>query len=156
MPSKKYIINLSVEEREALLKLVSTGKNKARRITRARALLLTDQGDTDAQIAHSLNLSVPTLERLRKRVLLEGAVAALDDHHRAGVAPKFDDVVEITMVAIACTKAPTGHARWSLKLIADKLVSLGIVESISPETVRQRLKKTNSSLGSTVSGSYRR
>ena len=152
MPSKKYIVNLSAEERDALLKLVSTGKNKARRITRARALLLADQGDTDAQIAHSLNLSVPTIERLRKRVLLEGALATLDDHHRKGVAPKFDEVVELTIVAIACTKAPTGHARWSLKLIAGKLVSLAIVESISSETVRQILKKTNSSPGSIKSG----
>lgn len=153
MPAKKYIINLNDAERDTLTKLVSTGQNKARRITRARAILLADAGDNDEQISHSLGISVPTLERLRKRVLVEGPIAALDDHHRAGLPPKFDDAVELTMVAIACTTAPAGHARWSLKLIAAKLVSLGIVESISAETVRRRLKKTNSSPGANASGS---
>lgn len=150
----KYRITLTVEERFRLEQLVSSGKSAARRLTHARVLLLADElhGEPclDAKIVSSLGTSVRTIERLRKRFVTEGLEAALD--HRPQ-PPRPDKVkikgsVEQKLVELACGDPPRGRCHWTLQLLADELVVLGFVDTISTVTVWQALKKMTSSRGS--------
>ncbi len=142
MPRKKYLINLSTEERDELLELTRKGKVKARKMKRALILLKADEGLRDPQIMAALNVSRPTVERIRKRFVEGGLERALNEDPRPGQRRKLDGRGEAQLIAVACSQAPDGHAHWTLRLLADKLVQLEVVESISHETVRRTLKKT--------------
>jgi transposase len=142
MPRKKYLINLSAEERQELLELTRKGELKARKMKRALILLKADEGLSDPQIMNSVNVSRPTVERIRKRFVEGGLERALNEDPRPGQRRKLDGRAEAQLIAVACSRAPDGHDHWTLRLLADKLVQLEVVESISYETVRRTLKKT--------------
>lgn len=151
MPAKKYVIDLTADERDALLQLIRKGKPSARKVTRARILLKAAEGLTDAQIAAALNTGEATVERTRKR-FVDAGLDALNERPRPGARPKLKGKQEAHLIALACSKAPEGRQRWTLRLLAGKVVELGFAESFSREAVRRVLKKTNSSPGSTSSG----
>ena len=149
MPQKRYLVTLTTEERRDLAKLVSAGKRSARTLTRARILLKADQAQggpawDDARIAEALGCGHRTVERVRERFVERGLDAALahKPQERPSRERKFDGAAEARLIALACSEAPKGRARWTLKLLADKLVALEVVASVAPETVRQTLKKT--------------
>jgi transposase len=143
MPRKMYHINLADEEREALLEMTRKGQIKARKFKRAMVLLKADEGLTDQQIMAALNVSRPCVERIRKRFVSDGIERALNEDPRPGQKRKLDGRGEATLIATACTEAPEGHAHWTLRLLAGKLVQLQVVDAISHETVRRTLKKTS-------------
>jgi transposase len=142
MPRKMYLINLSDEERQVLLEMTRKGEIKARKFKRAMILLKADEGQTDQQIMAALNVSRPCVERLRKRFVANGMERALNEDPRPGQRRKLDGRAEATLIATACSEAPEGHAHWTLRLLAGKLVQLQVVDAISHETVRRTLKKT--------------
>jgi len=150
---KVYRVRLLPEERKQLQKLLSKGKASARTLTHARILLKTDEGVdgprlTDDEIADALEVNRSTVERVRIRCVEAGVEAALHPRPSRQVHPrKLDGVQEAHLVALACSPAPKGRNRWSLRLLADKLVELEIVDDISYEAVRRTLKKTKSSRG---------
>jgi len=149
----KYRIALTLEERTALEQMVSAGKAAARKLTHARILLLADEQQgaacADAEIVSALGTSLRTIERLRKRFVTEGFEAALD--HRPQ-PPRPDKIkikgnVERKLLELACSDPPQGRCHWTVQLLADELVVLGLVDTISTVTVWQALKKTTSSRG---------
>lgn len=148
VPKKKYIVTLTTEERTYLRDLISKGKSAALKQRHARILLKTDQGPegehwTDEAIQRALDVHPATVERLRKRFVEEGLEAALKRKEQKNrKAKKIDGQVEAQLVALACGEPPEGRKRWTLQLLADRLVALEIVDSVSPEAVRQTLKKT--------------
>jgi transposase len=141
MPRKKYLINLSGEERERLLEMTRKGSLKARQFKRAMILLKADEGLSDPQIIAALNVSRPCVERIRKRFVADGIERALNEDPRPGQRRKLDGRAEATLIATACSEAPEGHKHWSLRLLAGKLVQLQVVDTVSYETVRRTLKK---------------
>jgi transposase len=144
MPGKKYIVTLTKEERQELLKLTSAGELSARKLKRALITLKADEGWKDEEIVAALNTSRPTVERIRKRYVEGGLDKALHDDPRPGARKKLDGRAEARIIALACSKeGPEDSDHWSLRAIADELVELGLVDSISHEAVRQVLKKTN-------------
>ena len=155
MPKKKYVVDLTAEERTTLEQLLQKGKSSARKLTRARILLQADEGQTDEEIATALAVGVATVERIRQR-FVEANLEALNELPRPGGQCKLSGKQEAHLIAVACTPAPSGHTRWTLQLLAEQVVALGFAESIARETVRQVLKKTPSSRGCTSSGVYRR
>jgi putative transposase len=146
MPKKKYLVDLLPEEHESLRQLVKRGKHSSRKVTRARILLLAADGATDEQIVAALKTGFATVERTRKRFVEEG-LGCLNERPRRGQARKLTGKQEAHLVAVACSTPPLGHARWTLSLLADKVVELKFASRIARETVRQVLKKTNSSRG---------
>jgi transposase len=156
MPEKRYIVDLTPEERTSLDALTRKGKAAARSIRRAQTLLLADEGLTDAAIALRLNIGHATVERTRQRFVEEGLDAALSEKPRPGARRKLDGKQEAFLVALACSDPPEGRAKWTMQLLADRLVTLGVVETLSDETVRQRLKQTNSNRGGRSAGASRR
>lgn len=157
MPRKKYIITLSPEERNFLEQFSRTGKAAAYAITHARILLKADVGHpdggwSDSEISAALDVSVATIERVRERCVNESIEACLKQRKRAQRPTLLDGEQEAHLVALACCEAPEGRVRWTLRLLRDQMVALEIVDSISHETVRQTLKKTNSSLGKKNAG----
>jgi len=149
---KKYSVKLSAEERLDLLALTSKGRADARRIKHAMILLAADDGAIDDEIVARLRVGARTVERVRKRFVEESVEAALSDRPRPGKAPLLDRRQEAHLIALACSSPPEGRAQWTMQLLANKLVELGIVESVSDETVRRALKRGTSSPGSTDSG----
>ena len=150
MAAKKYQVQLSEGEREFLHKFTSTGSRKARQIKRAHILLLSDESgsnasQTDEQIAQALGISTSTVARVRGRFVQEGLSSALNEKPRPGQPSKLTGKQEAKLIAIACSTPPEGYARWSLRLLADKVVELNIIDSISYKTVGEVLKKVNSS-----------
>lgn len=143
MPRKKYLINLSDEDREKLEQMTRKGALKARQFKRAMILLKANEGLSDPQIMAALNVSRPCVERIRKRFVADGLERALNEDPRPGQKRKLDGRAEATLIATACTEAPAGHERWTLRLLASKLVQLQVVDTISYETVRRTLKKTS-------------
>jgi hypothetical protein len=141
MPRKKYLINLSAEEQQQLTELTRKGTVKARQFKRAMVLLKADEGWTDAQIMSAINVSRPCVERTRKRFVEGDLERALNEDPRPGQRRKLDGRGEAQLIATACSQAPEGHDHWTMRLLAGKLVELGVVESISHETVRATLKK---------------
>jgi hypothetical protein len=142
--NKKYVVRLTSEERAALQRLVSVGKAAARKILHARILLQADQGAggpgwTDEQIA-----SGRTIAGVRERLVEQGLEAALNrkKQERPSRLPKLDGKAEARLIALRCGEPPQGRLRWTLQLLADKLVELRVVDSLSYETVRRALKKT--------------
>jgi transposase len=151
-PQKIYIVTLTAEERSCLQELISKGKAAARKQLHARVLLKADvsQGRawTDDEIAEAVECSRPTVERIRRRFVEEGLEAALNRKKRPAPPPKImDGRAEAHLIALACSPAPEGRARWTLHLLADRMVELRYVEHLSHETVRQTLKKTSSNRG---------
>ena len=150
---KRYRVKLSTEERQELKTLVSRGRAAAYQQTHARVLLLSDEGQgdeamKDEEIARALRIGCSTVERVRRRCVEEGLERALGRKEQLNRRQKrLDGQGEAHLIALACAEPPEGRAGWTLKLLADRLVECEIVESISTETVRQTLKKTNSSPG---------
>jgi len=151
---KKYIVRLSREERFTLKKLLISGRGSGRMFTRVRILLKADQSDegsawSDEKISESFDVTVQTIERVRKQLVEEGLEAVLSRHPYTQKLSrkKIDGDVEAHLIALCCSDPPKGRVRWTLRLLADKVVELGYVDSISYEAVRQTLKKTNLSLG---------
>jgi transposase len=162
MPQKKYLVTLTADERAHLDALVRKGKAAALVLTRARILLKADQADggpawDDARIAEALDVGMRTIGRVRRRFVERGLDAALrrKPQDRPSRLRKLDGAAEARLVAIACSKAPDGRTEWTMQLLADKLVELEVVDSISDETVRRVMKKTPSSPGRRSSGASR-
>lgn len=159
--SKKYIVSLTADERLILEQLTKKGKSPAYKINHARILLKADTntldgGWTDEAISMALDISIPTIERVRKLFVELGLEAALN--REKSVSRKYhklDGEQEARLIAIACSQAPIGQARWTLRLLQARMVELEIVENISHETIRQTLKKTNLNLGSKNHGLFR-
>lgn len=146
MARKKYVVELTAEERDTLEQLQQKGTSSARKLTRARILLKADEGLEDEAIAEAVGTSVATIERTRQR-FVESNLDALNEYPRPGGKPKLSGKQEAQLIAVACTPAPRGRARWTLELLAAQAVELGFTDSIARETVRQVLKKTLSSRG---------
>jgi transposase len=148
---KTYIVDLTAEERASLEKVAKSGRTSARKQIHARILLKADTSTTgsgwsDEQIAEALDVSVSSVARVRKRLVEEGLDAALNQRGSRQPRPRLlDGEQEARLLALACSQPPEGHARWTLRLLADRMVALEYVESISYETVRRTLKKTRSS-----------
>jgi transposase len=144
----RYTVRLNAAERQGLIDLVTTGKRAASTMTRARILLRADVGPEgeawdDDQIAEAFDTGLSTIHRVRQAFVEEGLEGALYRKKPTGRQyRKLDGDQEARLIAVACSKAPEGRARWTLRLLADKLVELQVVESISPECVRTTLKKT--------------
>jgi transposase len=152
---KKYIVDLTAEERDELQRLFGGGKTAARKLTRAQILLKADDGLTDAETAEEIGTCVPTIERTRRRFVEEN-LGCLTERPRPGQKLKLQSKAEARLIAEACSKAPEGRQRWTLRLLANRVVELGLCESLSHETVRQHLKKTNLSLGRLKRGASRK
>lgn len=155
--AKKYIVSLSDEEHQVLEQFTTTGKRGARQINHARILLKADinhpgGGWLDVEIQEALDVSVRTIERVRQRFVEQGLDAAIKHKPGAGRKRKMQGAQEAHLIALRCRKPPEGQARWTLQLLADQMVELNYIESISHETVRQTLKKTNSNLGEKQAG----
>lgn len=149
-------LHLSLQQRLQLEKLVRSGTAKARTLTKARVLLLTDysigQHMTDEAIAATLQVSMPTIRRTRQRCLADGVDAAVHDRSRSGKPPKITGEIEAQLVVLTCSDPPEGHNQWTLRLLADRLVALGHVESISHVAIGNRLKKIHLNLGTSNLG----
>src|SRR5436190_19123319 len=147
---KKYKVTLTAEERLSLSELIAAGKASAQKLIHARILLKADAAPggpawVDARIAEAAEVSVATVERVRQRFVEQGFEAALarKKQGRPSRERKLDGAAEARLIALACSPPPDGRARWTLKLLADKLVELEVFEAVSDETVRRALKKTN-------------
>jgi hypothetical protein len=150
---KKYVVRLSSEERERLESLVRAGKSPAQLLTKARILLKADvseagEGWSDSAISVALDTSINNIGRLRRRMVEEGLEAALKRKHNPNSARKriFDGAAEAKLIALTCSPAPEGFARWSLRLLEEKVVELNIVKQVSDNTIGRTLKKTRSNL----------
>ena len=149
MAQEKFAVRLSEEDRSQLEGLIRSGQRSARVINRARILLKTDEGWSASQVATALDTSPRTVFRTKRWYAEEGLHGVLHDHPQANRYRKLDDRGEAhpvsstgqALIALACSDAPEGHDHWTLRLLADKVVELGLVESLSYETVRLRLKK---------------
>lgn len=153
--AKRYIVTLTEEERERLRRMFSSGKEGVRKLARARILLKAEEGWTDKGIHEALDVSLSTIERTRRRLVEEGLEAALNRHPSTRrYEHKLDGNAEAHLIALACGSPPAGRKKWSLRLLAHTLVTLDQIEleSLSHETVRQVLKKTNSSPGGRSNG----
>lgn len=149
---KKYVVNLNKEERSQLDELIRKGKRPAQLLAKARILLKADvskagDGWSDSRIAEALDTSIPTIERTRRRLVEEGFEAVLTRKYNPKSAPRriFDGAAEAKLIALACGPAPAGRAKWTLRLLEEKVVELRIVESASDNTIGRTLKKTFSS-----------
>jgi len=149
---KLYRVDLTEAERTTLLGLIQKGKAAARKVRRAHLLLLAAEGKTDRQIGEALHTGAATVERLRQRFVEEGLEAALAEKPRPGAKRKLDGKQEAFLVALTCSTPPEGRRHWTMQLLANRLVELGVVESLSDETVRRLLKQTTSSPGSSRVG----
>ncbi len=160
---KTYVVRLSGEERQRLETLIRKGKSPARRLLKARILLKADvseagDGWSDRRIIEALDASPSMIYRVRKQLVEEGLEAVLSRKRRAtpAVSPIFDGEKEAKLIALACSKPPKGRARWTLRLLENKVVELGIVERASDSTIWRTLKKTLSNPIAASTGSSRR
>lgn len=149
---RRIEIQLSAEDRQTLEQLTRKGKISVRKLNRGRILLLADEGRAESDISQILDTSGNTIWRTKKRYNEGGLDWALNEQVRAGAPPKLDGKQEAFLVALACSDPPEGRETWTMQLLADKLVELDIVPSISDETVRTILKKTNSNHGKSKPG----
>jgi len=139
----KYVVNLSADERDRLRALLRTGRPPARRAARARVLLKADEGLSDAQIAAAVGIGIATVHRIRQRCVEEGLEAALGERPRSGAPAHLSGAQQAHLIALACSTPPEGRTRWTLRLLADRLVELKVTDRCSYETVRRVLKKTS-------------
>jgi transposase len=150
---KKFIVKLTSKERQTLRNLVSSGKASARKLTHARILLKADRGPggsgwSDTKIAQALEVGGATVERVRKRFVQDGLGVALERRKSCRIyRRKLDGDAEAHLIALACSQPPEGHRRWTLRLLADRMVCLEYADAVSYRTVGRVLKKTNLSLG---------
>jgi len=146
---EKYILNLTSSERAALAELYKKKRLSALKRQRTAILLKVDEGLPDEEVADEVGVGIATVRRIRKRAVLHGIDAALERKKQSGPSrkPVLDGRGEARLVQLACSEPPDGHARWTLNLLADQLVSLEVVESVSVTTVHRRLKKTASNRG---------
>ena len=149
---KRYKVTLTAEERQQLADLIAAGKAAAQKLAHARVLLKADAADggpawPDARIVEAVEVSIATVERVRQRFVEQGLEAALGrkKQDRPSRPRKLDGPAEARLIALACSAPPEGRKEWTMKLLADRLVELEVVDTISDETVRRVLKKTNSS-----------
>ncbi len=153
MPGKNYIVELTSQERKLLKRLINTGKVAAYKQRHARILLLADQGSegpkmTDDEVAKAVGCGRATVERVRKQLVTQGLEAALQRPKIDRSAQRLlDGDAEAHLIALACSQPPEGHNRWTLRLLAEKMVTLEVVEHCSKDSVHRTLKKTNLSLG---------
>lgn len=153
----KYQVQLKADEEASLLHLISQGKPSARKATRARILLKAHEGFKDEKIAQALNVSTATVSRTRQKYVEAGLNTAINHKLPAAArAKKFDGKQEALIIATACSEVPDGHDHWTLRMLADKTVELKMVESVSPETIRQVLKKTTWNPGVKICGAFQR
>ena len=145
-------VTLSESDRASLHTFIHAGKANARTFTRARILLKADEGWSDQQLCAAFDVSRNTSIRVRQLYLEGGVEAVLHDKRQQRYRQALTGGQAAHLIALACTPAPDGHNHWTLRLLGGKAVELGFVESISPETIRQLLKKTNSNRGNTSSG----
>jgi len=145
--AKIYVVDLTEEERAFLLNLIKSGEHSARKINRARILLLADEDRKDREIAEALHTSVSTVQRTRQRFVEGNLERALNEDPRPGGQKKLDVKGEAVLLALSRSEPPAGRKKWTMQLLADRLVELKIVDSISDETLRRELKKSVSSLG---------
>jgi transposase len=150
--AKRYIVDLSQDEKDTLVELTRKGRPGARKVKRANILLLADQGKKDEDIVTWLHTSRNTVIRTRRKFVDGGLAFALNERSRAGRWPKIDDKIETILTTLAQSQPPGGRKRWTLQLLADRLVTLTDLESLSYEAVRLVLKKTILSPGSARSG----
>lgn len=147
MSKKKYIVELKDEEKDKLLALLKRGETKARKLNRVHILLLADEGKTDVEIATTLHTGESTVRRTRKKFVEGNLAFALNDRRYPGAKPKLNGKEQALLIALSKSTPPSGRKCWTMQLLADRLVELGEVESISDETVRRVLKKTTSNPG---------
>jgi putative transposase len=140
----RHPVKLKEKERNFLTQVVRKGQERARRITRCRILLLSNEGKTDSAIMEALDVARNTVRQVRERYINEGLEAAIRDRPRTGAPIKYDGRQRAKITALACSNPPEGHSQWSLRLLADKIVELNIADDISHVTVDRILKKTNS------------
>ena len=153
MMRDKYAVGLAQEQREELQRLIRVGKSSARVTARARILLKSDDGWAAPQVAEALDVALGTVYRIKQRFTQEGLAGSLWwDRRQANRHRKLDDRGEAHLIALACSPPPEGHDHWTLRLLAGKVVELGLTPSMSHEGVRRRLKKTRSSPGKRKSG----
>ena len=152
MRQKMYSVTLTDDERRHLQALIHGGMTRARIVTRAQILLHASEDKQDKEIAAALHTSESTVGRIRKRFATAGLDDALQERARPGAVRALDGEQEAYLVALACSMPPEGRNEWTMQLLADRLVTLGVVETISDETVRRALKRGASSRGSTRSG----
>jgi transposase len=155
MPAKKYHIDLTAQEYKELEQMLRRGTHSARKLTRVRILLRAAEGLSDEEIAAEVDTSVPTVERTRRR-FVEAPLGVLTERPRPGKPPVLQERGEARLIAEACSPAPGGRERWTLQLLADRVVELGLAEACSADTVRRVLKKTHLSPGSNSSGVFQR
>jgi len=146
MSGKIYIVDLTEEERAHLLDLIVSGKRSSRKLNRAQILLHADEGKSDSEIAQALHTSMSTVQRTRQRFVEGNLEGALNERPRQGQCKKLDEKGKAVLETLAHSKPPEGRKRWTLQLLADRLVELKIVDSISYETVRKDIKKNGLSL----------
>jgi transposase len=139
----KYVVNLTADERAELQQLLRSGRPSARRVARARILLKADEGLSDDAVAAAVDVGIATVHRIRQRCVEEGLEAALSERPRRGAAPRLSGAAQAHLVAVACSDPPDGRPRWTLRLLADRVVELKLAEQCSYETVRRVLKKTS-------------
>jgi hypothetical protein len=149
---KRYVFDLTPDERDQLIALTRKGKASARQVTRAHILLHAADGLTDEEIATAAHTSVPTVGRIRKRFVQGRVQEAITERYRPGGRPRLDPKGEAHLIALSCSTPPEGRKDWTRQLLADRLVTLGVVDEISDETVRRTLKQTASSPGRSGSG----
>lgn len=141
MPNKIYVVDLTEDERAYLLDFIKSGQQSARKLNRARILLLADEGKTDGDIAAALHTGTATVQRTRQRFVAGNLAGALNEKRRPGREKKLDEKGTAVLETLAHSQPPEGRKRWTLELLADRLIQLKVVDSISYETVRQELKK---------------
>lgn len=142
MSKKTWIVDLDTGERQRVLDLTKSGKVSARKLNRAHILLQANDGTPDESIATSLHVGLSTVARTRRRFVEGGVEHALTENRRPGGQHKLDDKQEAFLIATVCSAPPQGRKRWTMQLLADRLVQIKVVDSISDETVRRALKKT--------------
>jgi len=142
-----HSVKLKDEEREELNRYLRKGKSSARSLTRARILLLADEGRDDEEITEALKVSKSTVSRIRKRYCEGGLGSALHEKARSGAPPKIDGRIEAQLTLLACSEPPDGRSRWTVRLLADRLVEMEVVEAISHMSVQRLLKKMKLNLG---------
>lgn len=143
---KIYVVNLIAKEQKQLKQFLSKGKTSARKLNRCRLLLLAHESKTDQEICDALGISFATVANIRRRYHQEGLQSAINEKPRPGAPKKFEGKVQAKITAVACSAPPEGRSRWTLRLLADQIVELKIIDSIDYTSVDRILKKTNLSL----------
>jgi transposase len=142
-----FVVNLTDEDRESLNQFIRHGKASARSLARARVLLMADEGYSNKEIVEILKISRPTVNQIRKRYCQEGLDSAINEKPRSGAPPKIDGTIESQVTVLACSEPPEGRSAWTLQLLADKLVELEAIDSISAMSIQRILKKAKPSHG---------